>query len=222
MGARNRTLIPNRGRPRKPQNDQEALRFRGAFCFLVAGGARMMRDLPCLDRVVVVGANGAGKTWLARKLAAMSERPLIHNDALALTTGWRHRPRADVAAARARLIAEPAWVLEGGPSILTAAVLARATAVIWLDVAWPPRVRRIFWRGLRYTGQVRPEHPPGNREWPGLRQMRFLWRAWLTDGAFRTVVAERLAGTGVAVVRLTRNADVSAFIKAAGERAERL
>lgn len=164
-------------------------------------------------RVVVVGANGAGKTWFARDLAARMGVPVMAKDAMALTTGWQQRPRAQVQAAIADAIMAKAWVLEGGPSILSPLVLDRADLVIWLDLPASVRFWRIVRRSLRYLGRTRPEHPPGNRDWPGRRQFRFAWRALVAGDQFARAINDALAGSAVPVVRLRTPADVMAFLK---------
>jgi adenylate kinase family enzyme len=153
-------------------------------------------------RVVVVGANGAGKTLFATQLADRMQALLIHKDALALTTGWQQRPRAEVQAAIAARIKADDWVLEGGSSILTSAILARADLVIWLDIPGPLRFWRILRRSLRYAGRVRPELPAGNRDWPGLRQWRFAWRALWAGDQFTATTTRALHGSSVPLVRL--------------------
>ncbi len=166
----------------------------------------------CFSRVVVVGANGAGKTWMARQLAARLDARVICKDALALTTRWQQRPRSAVQAEISRAITAERWVLEGGPSILLDAVLARAEMVVWLDMPAGLRLRRILWRNLRYFGRTRPEHPPGNRGWPGVRQVRFAWRAVAEKDRFAAAVEGALAGTSVPAARLRSRSDVAAFL----------
>jgi len=174
------------------------------------------------SRIVIVGANGAGKTWLANRLGHALGMPVVHNDALTLTTGWARRSREDVARRRSEALRGPRWIIEGGPSILVPDVLDRATQVVWLDTPRGVRLWRIATRSLRFTGRTRPEHPPGNREWPGRRQLRFLWGAWRKDGVFRDAISSGLARCGVPVVRLRSRADVLAFLQAAREGAEGL
>ena len=173
-------------------------------------------------RLVVVGENGAGKTWLAMQVASADDIPLIHNDALVLLTGWQHRPRDAVAQRRDIATSGPSWVLEGGPSILTRDVLARADLVVWCDP--PPRLRawRIFRRSLYYLGRNRPEHPTGNRDWPSPRQFRFFVKALTSGERFDAAIEAALSGYKGAVVRLRTKAEVSAFIEASRQGAEGL
>lgn len=146
------------------------------------------------QRIIVVGANGAGKTWVATRLAGHLGLRLIHNDALALTTDWVQRPRDAVRNARDEQAEGAAWIIEGGPSILCGAALARAEMVIWLDMSRGLRLRRVLWRTMTHIGRQRPEHPPGNRDWPGRRQFRFVAKVWTSDRVMRESVEAALAG----------------------------
>jgi shikimate kinase len=162
------------------------------------------------QRILVVGANGAGKTWFAVRLADRLGVPVFHNDALALLRNWERRSRQQVDVARAVILDEPRWVLEGGPSILTETALSRADLVVWLDMPKGVRVRRIIWRSLRFMGQTRPEHPKGNADWPGLRQFRFIAKAWRRDVEMRQIVADALSN--IPVIHLTSVMAVNALV----------
>ncbi len=174
------------------------------FGGLFVEGDQISRNL--MRRVVVVGANGAGKTWFAKRFGQSQGLPIICNDALALKTGWRQRSRAAVQAELVGLIADEAWLLEGGPSILIRPVLQRADLVIWLDLPASLRFWRVVMRSLRYVGQTRPEHPAGNRDWPGVRQCRFAWRALTQGDQFAQAIAGALGETAVPVQRLCSRA----------------
>lgn len=164
-------------------------------------------------RIVIVGCNGAGKTWFAQRMSSKTGLLVISKDALALTTGWVQRPKDVIAAAVLDATRSSAWILEGGPSILSDGVLDRATCVIWLDIPATLRFRRIVWRSMRYFGQVRPEHPPGNRDWPGLRQTTFALRALSGAGRQSSLIAERLALSKGQIQRLDNPKAVSRFLK---------
>ena len=153
------------------------------------------------ERILVVGANGAGKTWFALKLAERLGLPVFHNDALALLKNWQYRSRHEIDVARAAVLDEPSWLLEGGPSILTEHALNRAEIVIWLDMPKALRVRRIIWRSLRFMGQTRPEHPKGNADWPGVRQFLFIIKAWRRDAKVRRIVSEAVGDVRVIHLR---------------------
>lgn len=145
-----------------------------------------------MDRVIITGANGAGKSHVAAKLAALRPSdPLISYDALRLTRGWQRRPQVETFAALSQAIAAPRWILEGGPSLLPHA-LPRATAVVWLDPSWGLRAWRLAVRPICHIGRTRPELPPGNADWP-LRQYRFAWRSLRNHAAFERTITTALA-----------------------------
>lgn len=152
-----------------------------------------------LEKIVVVGANGAGKSHLAARLhAARPTVPLVHYDALRLQTGWVKRPDTESNAALAEAATKPTWIIEGGPSMLSL-VAPYADAIIWLDP--PLRVR--FWRLLvrpwRHLGRTRPELPPGNVDWP-LAQYRFAVRSLFDDTRFRRDIHSELSLAATPVV----------------------
>jgi hypothetical protein len=142
--------------------------------------------------VLVGGISGAGKTTLARRIAAHRGLPHIEMDALFHGPGWTERPTfvQDVA----ELAATEQWVFDSdGYSAVRDALWSRADTLVWLDLPrWQVMqrvVRRSLWRGLRRT-----ELWNGNRE--GLRAWGesghpVRW-AWSQHAARRQLIAERL------------------------------
>lgn len=128
-------------------------------------------------RIAVVGTSGAGKTTLARTLAAQLNIPFIELDAINWQAGWRDLNTHDPEEFRRRVAAAlsaDAWVSDGnygaavGPS-----TLARATHLIWLDYERPVIMRRVIWRSLLRSLDRKELWPgTGNRE-------RFT--QWFTD-----------------------------------------
>lgn len=115
-----------------------------------------------MQRVLVGGISGAGKTTLARTLARRLQIPYVEMDALFHGPGWVPRPEfvSDVE----RIAAGERWVFDSdGYSAVRDALWARADTLVWLDL--PRRqvmsrvLRRSTWRGL-----LREELWNGNRE----------------------------------------------------------
>ena len=152
-------------------------------------------------RIIVTGANGAGKSTFAARLAALDPgRPLLSFDAMKLTQGWRTRPRAEVETLLSEAIRAPDWILEGGPSLLPIALPA-ADAVVWMDPPFVLRAWRLLVRPLANRGRTRPELPAGNPD-TLLRQWRFGARSLLKDCAFRRALNGHLQAASCPVHRL--------------------
>lgn len=142
-----------------------------------------------LNKLMITGANGVGKShFAARMSAARPEVPLVSFDALKLETGWRQRSRTEIEASLADEIAKDAWILEGGPSLLFQAV-EKADALIWLDPPEVLRAWRLVTRPWKYIGKTRPELPDGNVDWP-LEQYRFALRSLRKRSQIRSYISE--------------------------------
>ena len=129
-------------------------------------GARVRTDATAdtRTRVVVVGSSGAGKTSLARRLAAQLGVPHIELDALHFAEDWIEVPDAVFAQRIDAATASGGWVIDGNYSAVTQGLVwPRAHAVVWLD--YPFRI--CAWRLLRRTvlrSARREELWHGNRE----------------------------------------------------------
>jgi adenylate kinase family enzyme len=136
-------------------------------------------------RIALVGTTGAGKTTLAKALAAELALPHIELDALHWESGWQAltQTKPDEFVRRVEIaIAIDAWVLDGNYEIVRNLIWTRATHLVWLDydrrVVMYRVVRRSFIRAALRTklsaGNVetwrqmlRPSHP-----------IRWAWRTW--------------------------------------------
>ena len=136
-------------------------------------------------RVAVIGTSGAGKSVLARRLAARLDLPYIELDAINWQPGWRDLLRHDrdefVRRVGAAVAAEE-WVLDGNYGTVRDLVWRRATHLVWLDYRRAVIMRRVIARSL-VRALLRTELWAGNRErWThllrGSHPIRFAWNNW--------------------------------------------
>jgi adenylate kinase family enzyme len=177
-------------------------------------------------RIVVVGTSGAGKTTLARRIAALLELPHIELDAINWQPGWRdltrHDPEEFVRRVNEAIQAE-AWVLDGNYGPVRDIVWPRATHLVWLDYERPVIMARAISRTL-FRAVLRTELWAGNRErWQQLLRpshpIRWAWSTWERR---RGETAERLAQRECAhlvVLRLCRPREVSRALELLAEAA---
>lgn len=146
-----------------------------------------------MQRILVVGISGCGKTVLARRLAARLGLRHVELDALRHGPGWVPRPEfeADVGAA----VAGSGWVVDSfGYEQVRDLLWSRADTVVWLDLSRPV----VMWRVLRRSAAraaTRRELWNANRErfrdWAD-REHPIRW-AWSQHRPRRAEVAGRLA-----------------------------
>jgi adenylate kinase family enzyme len=178
-------------------------------------------------RIVVVGTSGAGKTTLARRIAAMLALPHIELDAINWQPGWRDLTRHDPEEFLRRVdeaIEAEAWVVDGNYGPVRDRVWRRATHLLWLDYERSLVMARVIFRTL-FRLVVRTELWAGNHErWRHLLRpshpIRWAWSTWERR---RRETAERLAQSECAhlvVARLRRPREVQRALellaKAAG------
>ncbi len=116
-----------------------------------------------MQRVVVIGNSGSGKTRLASRLAARLGVPHVELDSIYHQQGWTQLPPGKYRERVAERVGGDRWVVDGNYSAVRDLVWTRADTLVWLDL---PRtlvtyqiVRRSFSRVVRGT-----ELWNGNRE----------------------------------------------------------
>lgn len=100
-----------------------------------------------LSRVAVVGTTCSGKTTFAGRLATLLDASHVELDALYWLPDWVERDRAAFRRLAAEAVAGDLWVVDGNYGMVRELIWPKATAVIWLNYAFP----RVLWRGLVRT-----------------------------------------------------------------------
>ena len=131
-----------------------------------------------MQRIVIVGATGSGKTYLAQQLATWLQLPVVDLDELHWGPNWqpvetaRFRAQVDGVTAQAR------WIAGGNYSAARDLIWPRADTLVWLDYPLPLVFVRLFRRTVRRI-VTQEELFAGNREsWRAQfasRDSLFLW-----------------------------------------------
>jgi len=152
-----------------------------------------------MERILVLGPCGAGKSTLAVKLGERLGLPVIHLDQHFWRSGWQEPAPDEWAAQVEELIARPSWVMDGNYGGTLARRLKRAQLVVNLD--YPRRVffPRMLWRSIRQLGRTRPDMTPGCAERLDREFIRYTWRYRIDVEPRRRA---RLAEADVPVIEL--------------------
>jgi len=140
-----------------------------------------------MQRVLVMGCSGSGKSTFGRQLADRLGLPFVSIDQIFWQPGWRE-PKPEEFAAKMTLEAEkPAWVMDGNYTRNGAGELrrARADTIVWFDLPRWVCMLSIIHRSAASYGKVRPEMAPGCPE-------KFDWEFWRYVWTYRATQRPKL------------------------------
>ncbi len=167
-----------------------------------------------MQRILLIGPGGAGKSTLARCLAERLDLPLHHLDALYWQPGWM-QPERDAWEAKVRaLLATEAWVMDGNFGGTLDLRLSACDTVLLLDLPPWQCLWRVLHRRWTHRNRHRLDMTPGCNEKVDLD---FLW--WIASYRWRRrpAVLAKLRGAatrGVRVEWLQDDAGIARFLAA--------
>jgi adenylate kinase family enzyme len=174
-----------------------------------------------IERIVVVGCIGAGKSTLSRRLGTILDLEVIHLDRLWWSDGTytitgpstvRSRTLSPNAFRELQrdLVSGEQWIIDGDAKALEIR-LARADTIIFLDLP----ILLCAWRVLRRHGTPRPDYPDGVRESWRWTATLIRWILWWYPRQRRAEIEAAIAAYGAhaGCVRLNSQSEVDAFVE---------
>jgi adenylate kinase family enzyme len=176
-----------------------------------------------MDRYVIVGTTGSGKTTLARELSRRIAAPHIELDALNWGPNWTAASTDVFRAKAAEAVSGERWVIDGNYEVVRDVVWSRANCIVWLNYSLPLVLRRLLQRTARRVFLAEP-CCNGNRESLRLTLSKDSILLWALTTYHRRrrkyppLLAAR-AAAGVCIVEHKTPAETQAWLQSVGQAA---
>ena len=161
------------------------------------------------QRICVIGCGGTGKSTLARLLGERLGLPVHHLDVMFWRAGWQPGTNAKLTADLEPVVNSERWIIDGNFAATLPMRVARADAVVWLDLPTHEALWGALRRAAHYRGRSRPDMAQGcveSFDWSFLRwvlEFREKSRPQI-ESALRDV------GGRARVIQVTRRREIAA------------
>ena len=128
-----------------------------------------------MERILIIGCGGAGKSTLARQLGELTGLPVVHLDKLFWHPGWVESTKEEIDAKIAAALDEPQWIMDGNYNRTLPLRIRKCDAVIYLDFSRFACLMGVAKRVLTTYGTVRPDMAEGCPERFDLDFLKWVW-----------------------------------------------
>lgn len=128
-----------------------------------------------MERILIIGCSGSGKSRLARELKEKLGLPVIHLDQLWLKEGWNHITREEFDSRLAMAMNMDRWIIDGNYSRTIPQRLPKCDTIIYLDFDRWECLLGVIQRVIRFHGKVRPDMAGGCPERFDWEFIKFVW-----------------------------------------------
>ena len=163
-----------------------------------------------MQRVMIIGPCGAGKSTLAFALAERTGLPLFHMDRLAWKPGWIDRGNDELREILRPIVTSDRWLIDGNYASTLVNRLPFADTVVYLDFPIRLCLVRLIRRIGHYRGRTRPDMTEGC---PERLDLSFLWYVLRWNAHSRPKIEERIALQAGKVVRLRNPAEALEWLE---------
>ena len=128
-----------------------------------------------MQRIIIIGSCGAGKSTLAMKLAQKLNLPLVHLDKLRFIGNWQERPREEFDKLLLAELEKPRWIIDGNYNRTIPLRMQHCDTVIFLDFPRLVCMWGVMKRVIKYHGKTRPDMGGECRERFDPEFMKYVW-----------------------------------------------
>lgn len=159
-----------------------------------------------MDRILVIGSPGSGKTTLALKLAERTGLPLVHLDRLFWENNWSHVSSQIFDRRLLAALHNPHWIIDGNFARTLPLRLSFCDTVIYLDYSRFQCLWGVLTRVVTNYGKVRPDMGGNCPERFDLEFLKSVWRFPRQHRRTYQKLLSEAAGVTVHIFRCRRQA----------------
>lgn len=102
-----------------------------------------------MQRILIVGPVGAGKTVLAEAVERRIGITRTELDRVRFDRNWQQLPESEFRARVSEIATAPQWIIDGNYASVRDVLWGTADTVVWLDYSLSLVLRRLFFRTLK-------------------------------------------------------------------------
>ena len=128
-----------------------------------------------MERVIIIGCGGAGKSTLAQKMGQKTGLPVVHLDKLFWKPGWVESSKEEIDEKIRLEMEKTRWIMDGNYNRTLPLRVSRADTVIYLDFSRMACLLGVLKRVLTTYGKVRPDMGEGCPERIDFEFLKWVW-----------------------------------------------
>lgn len=128
-----------------------------------------------MERILIIGCGGAGKSTLARQMGEKLEIPVVHLDRLYWKSGWVECSEEEFDVLLEQELVKSKWIMDGNYNRTMPRRVERCDTIIYLDFGRFACLRGVLKRMLTSYGKVRPDMGENCPERIDLDFIKWIW-----------------------------------------------
>ncbi len=161
-----------------------------------------------MERVIIIGCGGAGKSTLARKLGEKTGLPVVHLDQIWWAPGnWVHLEREEFDRLLIAETEKPQWILDGNFNRTMELRLDKCDTVIYLDFSRFACLKNWIGRVIKNWGHHRIDMAEGCNEWFDPDMVKWIWNFNKNNRKRYLELLSNLDGKQVYILRSRRQVE---------------
>ena len=128
-----------------------------------------------MQRVLIIGCGGAGKSTLARQMGEKTGLPVVHLDKLFWHPNWVESSKEEMDGKIMAELVKPQWIMDGNYSRTLTERIKYCDTIIYMDFSRMACVLGVLKRIVTTYGTVRPDMGAGCPERFDLDFLKWVW-----------------------------------------------